>query len=93
MEAVFPYMITPTGDQTDRSADIEAALSAFGTAVLAPGKFYVSGIQMPAGTALFGFGAASEVILIDEIASGNMRVYKGNEIVDPIQLTKYILNR
>ena len=42
----------------------------------------------------FEFGYNNdEVILIDEIASGNMRVYKGNEIVDPIQLTKYILNR
>ena len=40
----------------------------------------------------FGYNDG-EVILIDEIASGNMRVYKGNEIVDPIQLTKYILNR
>ena len=40
----------------------------------------------------FGYNN-NEVILIDEIASGNMRVYKGNEIVDPIQLTKYILNR
>ena len=39
----------------------------------------------------FGYNN-NEVILIDEIASGNMRVYKGNEIVDPIQLTKYILN-
>ena len=34
-----------------------------------------------------------EVILIDEIASGNMRVYKGDSIVDPVELTKLILNR
>ena len=33
------------------------------------------------------------VMLIDEIASGNMRVYKGDKIVDPIELTKLILNR
>ncbi len=32
-----------------------------------------------------------EVILIDEIASGNMRVYKDGVIVDPIDLTKMIL--
>lgn len=32
-----------------------------------------------------------EVILIDEIASGNMRVYKEGEIVDPVDLTKLIL--
>ena len=42
----------------------------------------------------FEFGYNNdEVILIDEIASGNMRVYKVNEIVDPVELTKLILNR
>ena len=42
----------------------------------------------------FEFGYNNdEVILIDEIASGNMRVYKDGVIVDPIELTKYILNR
>ena len=40
----------------------------------------------------FGYNG-DEVILIDEIASGNMRVYKGNEIVNPVELTKLILNR
>ena len=40
----------------------------------------------------FGYNNG-EVVLIDEIASGNMRVYKGNEIVDPIELTKIINNR
>ena len=42
----------------------------------------------------FEFGYNNdEVILIDEIASGNMRVYKDGKIVDPVELTKYILNR
>ncbi len=41
----------------------------------------------------FGFDSNGEVILIDEIASGNMRVYKGNKIVEPVELTKLILNR
>ena len=40
----------------------------------------------------FGYNG-DEVILIDEIASGNMRVYRGNEIVDPVELNKLILNR
>jgi len=40
----------------------------------------------------FGYNNG-EVILIDEIASGNMRVYKGDKIVDPVQLTKLINNR
>ncbi len=40
----------------------------------------------------FGYNN-NEVILIDEIASGNMRVYKGNKIMDPIELTKVILKK
>ena len=41
----------------------------------------------------FEFGYHNdEVILIDEISSGNMRVYKDGKIVDPINLTSIILN-
>ena len=40
----------------------------------------------------FGFNG-DEVILIDEIASGNMRVYKDGEIVPPVELTKIILGK
>ena len=40
----------------------------------------------------FEFGYHNnEVILIDEISSGNMRVYKDGKIVDPINLTSIIL--
>ncbi len=40
----------------------------------------------------FEFGYHNdEVILIDEIASGNMRVYQNGKIVDPVELTKIIL--
>ena len=41
----------------------------------------------------FGYAKNGEVILIDEIASGNMRVYKGNKIMDPVELTKVILKK
>ena len=40
----------------------------------------------------FGYNNG-EVILIDEIASGNMRVYKDGAKLDPIELTKLINNR
>lgn len=39
----------------------------------------------------FGYSDNGEVILIDEISSGNMRVYKDGKIVDPMDLTKMIL--
>ena len=41
----------------------------------------------------FGYTKSGEVVLIDEIASGNMRVYKDGVIVNPVDLTKLILNR
>ena len=42
----------------------------------------------------FEFGYNNdEVILIDEIASGNMRVYKDGKIVDPLDLTAMILGK
>ncbi len=41
----------------------------------------------------FEFGyAGDEVVLIDEIASGNMRVYKGNEYIEPMELSKLFFN-
>lgn len=40
----------------------------------------------------FGYNG-NEVILIDEIASGNMRVYKDGNIVDPVDLTNLILGK
>ena len=40
----------------------------------------------------FGYNNG-EVILIDEIASGTMRVYKDGVIVPPVELTKLINNR
>ena len=36
----------------------------------------------------FGYDENGEVMLIDEIASGNMRVYKDGEYVDPMTLNK-----
>ena len=40
----------------------------------------------------FGYNNG-EVMLIDEIASGNMRVYKDGVKLDPVELTKLINNR
>ena len=36
----------------------------------------------------FGYDAEGKVMLIDEIASGNMRVYKDGEVVDPLTLNE-----
>ena len=36
----------------------------------------------------FGYDADGNVILIDEIASGNMRVYKDGQYIDPMTLSE-----
>ena len=36
----------------------------------------------------FGYDADGNVMLIDEVASGNMRVYKNGEYIDPMTLNK-----
>ena len=36
----------------------------------------------------FGYDPEGRVMLIDEIASGNMRVYKNGEYIDPMTLNK-----
>lgn len=36
----------------------------------------------------YGYDAEGKVMLIDEIASGNMRVYKNGEYIDPMTLSK-----
>ena len=36
----------------------------------------------------FGYAPDGSVMLIDEIASGNMRVYKDGQYVDPMTLSK-----
>ncbi len=41
----------------------------------------------------FGYDADGNVMLIDEIASGNMRVYKDGEYVDPMTLSKLFFAR
>ena len=36
----------------------------------------------------FGYDADGNVMLIDEVASGNMRVYKDGEYIDPMTLNE-----
>jgi phosphoribosylaminoimidazole-succinocarboxamide synthase len=40
----------------------------------------------------FGVGSDGRVMLIDEISSGNMRVYKSGAIMGPLELTAALLS-
>ena len=52
-----------SGDTTDRTADILAMLTASKVCNLGPGDFYISALQMPAGTTLAGSGFGTKVYL------------------------------
>lgn len=39
----------------------------------------------------FGLDENDKIILIDEISGGNMRVYRGNEYIEPLKLTELVL--
>ena len=41
----------------------------------------------------FGYGPDGNVMLIDEIASGNMRVYKDGKYIDPMTLSKLFFSK
>lgn len=56
--------LTPSGDSTDRTSEIEAVLTASGTCNLAPGEYYVSNITMPDDTALKGSGSGDTKLIM-----------------------------
>lgn len=41
----------------------------------------------------YGFDSNGEVMLIDEIASGNMRVYKDGQYIEPMELSKLFFSK
>ena len=56
------YVLQPTGDTTDRAADIAAMFSQYGVCRLAPGNFYVSNLTVPNYCSLIGSGIGRTVI-------------------------------
>ena len=60
----------PTGDQTDMSTAIVTMLTQTGICNLAPGDFYVSGIEMPDDSMLRGCGASTNIILLSSVTNG-----------------------
>lgn len=41
----------------------------------------------------FGYGPDGQVMLIDEVASGNMRVYKDGQYIEPMELSKLFFSK
>lgn len=57
------YFLAPTGDNTDRTADILAMLTANGVCRLGSGEYYVNGLQMPNGSSIIGCGIETRIIM------------------------------
>lgn len=62
--------LASTHDNTDRTADIMALLEQHGVCHLGCGTFVVSGVDMPDHTTLTGEGAATKVILREDLQEG-----------------------
>jgi len=56
-------ILQSTGDDTDRTADIEAMLNMYGFCTLGDGDFYTTGITMPESTTLKGHGDGTKLYL------------------------------
>ena len=54
--------LAPTGDATDRTADIITLLSTQGVCRLGKGNYYVKDLVMPVGTSIIGSGNATHII-------------------------------
>ncbi len=62
--------LQPSGDTTDMASAIVAMLTQTGVCNLAPGIFYVSGIDMPDDTMIRGSGSKTRIILLDSVSDG-----------------------
>ncbi len=58
----IPYVLTASGDNTDRTADIEAVLSANGACQLGTGVFYVKNLEIGKSQSLRGNGVGNTIV-------------------------------
>ncbi|MBR0129929.1 MAG: phosphoribosylaminoimidazolesuccinocarboxamide synthase, partial [Firmicutes bacterium] len=72
-----------TGEQYDELKDMTQKI----TKIVAD-DFAEKGMELYDIKFEFGYDADGKVMLIDEIASGNMRVYKDGEYIQPLELSK-----
>lgn len=67
---IFSYMLEASGDNRDRTAEIEAILKEKGSCILGIGTFVVKGIAMPENSTLMGLGEGSVLLLDPEVEEG-----------------------
>lgn len=83
-EAMTNYAtLAPSGNNADMAQPIQQALRSNGECRLLPGDYYVSGIEMPENTKLYGAGNKTRVILLDSVTDGAaIKCDGGNAISD-----------
>ena len=62
--------LQPSGDSTDMASAIETMLTQTGVCNLAPGDFYVSGIDMSDSSMIRGSGTKTRIILLNSVSDG-----------------------
>ena len=62
--------LASTGDNTDRTGDIQTMLNMTGACHLGPGKFVVTGVSVPDYSALIGSGDRTFIVLADSVTTG-----------------------
>ena len=72
-----------TGEQYDTIADMTRRITKIVADDMAEKGMELYDIKFE-----YGYDANGEVMLIDEIASGNMRVYKDGEYIQPMELSE-----
>ena len=77
------YVMSSTGDTTDRSSDLAAALADNKTIIFGAGVFHFANtVSIPAHTIMLGLGRATQVI--SDIASGNLFTLADDCIIENI---------
>lgn len=76
--------LSPTGDTTDRTDEIERALKEYGRVTLDPGEYTVYRLLMPEGTVLEGSGYNTIVYLKDTANADDyaIRMHENTEIMN-----------
>ena len=77
------YIIKPNGTNDMKSA-IETALETYGRVQLLAGEYYVTGIEMPVDSEIFGIGEETDIILLSTVTDGACIIPSGNNSIRDI---------
>lgn len=77
-----PNILHPSGDSSDRTADIRATLLAYGRCILEAGEYIVENLQMPGWTTLEGSGKGTVITLTSSATGSALKLARGCTVRD-----------